>query len=133
MTVTLTFVYNAGGNPVFPGKRNPGWISVDTPLRNIKYETTMVPFHRVQQGKDHQDSERMKLFWDPFTFSVFQPRHNFGREKKAYASRVCHNDRDTDVCVECLGETGIGRVKESYASRNIPMTVTGENRYGPGK
>ena len=33
------------------------WMSIDTPLRNLKAETTMVPFHRVQQGKDHQDSE----------------------------------------------------------------------------
>ena len=33
------------------------WMSVDTPLRNLKAEMTMMPFHRVQQGKDHQDSE----------------------------------------------------------------------------
>ena len=33
------------------------WMSVDTPLRNLKAETTMVSFHQVQQGKDHQDSE----------------------------------------------------------------------------
>ena len=32
------------------------WMSVDTPLRNLKAETTMVPFHWVRQGKDHQDS-----------------------------------------------------------------------------
>ena len=31
------------------------------------------------------------------------------------------------------GKTGIGREKQFYASRNIPMTVTGENRCGPGK
>ena len=41
------------------------------PLQNLKAELTAVPFHRVQQGKDHQDSERMKFCWDPFTFSVF--------------------------------------------------------------
>ena len=35
------------------------WVSVDTPLRNLKSETTMVPFHRVQQ------------LLDPFTFSAF--------------------------------------------------------------
>ena len=33
------------------------WMSVDTPLRNLKAETTMVPFHRVQQGNYHQDSK----------------------------------------------------------------------------
>ena len=33
------------------------WISVDTPLQNLKAETNMVPFHRVRQGKDHQDSK----------------------------------------------------------------------------
>ena len=33
------------------------WMSVDTPLQNLKAETTMVPFQRVKQGKDHQDSE----------------------------------------------------------------------------
>ena len=33
------------------------WMSVDTPLQNLKSETTMVPFHQVQQVKDHQDSE----------------------------------------------------------------------------
>ena len=33
------------------------WMTVDTPLRNLKSETTMVPFHRVRQGKDHKDSE----------------------------------------------------------------------------
>ena len=75
----------------------------------------------------------MKLCWDPFTFSVFYPRQDFGREKKSYAPRVYHNDRDTNVCVERRGKTGIGREKQFYALRNIPMTVTGENRYGPGK
>ena len=33
------------------------WMSVDNPLRNLRAETTMVPFHQVQQGKDHQESE----------------------------------------------------------------------------
>ena len=33
------------------------WMSVDTPLQNLKAEAIMVPFHRIQQGKDHQDSE----------------------------------------------------------------------------
>ena len=33
------------------------WMSVDTLLRNLKAETTVVPFHRVQQGKDDQDFE----------------------------------------------------------------------------
>ena len=38
---------------------------------------------------------------------------------------MCHNDRDTEVCVERRGKTVIGREKQFYASRNIPMTVTG--------
>ena len=33
------------------------WMSVDNPLQNPKADTTIVPFHRVQQGKDHKDSE----------------------------------------------------------------------------
>ena len=32
-------------------------MSVDTPFRIMKAEITMVPFHWVQQGKDHQDYE----------------------------------------------------------------------------
>ena len=36
---------------------NHEWMSVDTPLRNMKAETSMVSFQRVQQGKDQQDSE----------------------------------------------------------------------------
>ena len=45
---------------------------VDTPLRNLKSETTMVPFNRVQQGKDHQDSktdENLLGFFLPFQYS----------------------------------------------------------------
>ena len=64
---------------------------------------------------------------------VFTGNTDFGQENKAYASQVCHNDRDTDVCVECWGKTGIAHEKKSYASQNSPMTVTGENRYCPGK
>ena len=33
------------------------WMSVEPPLQNLKSEMTMVPFHWVRQGKDHQDSE----------------------------------------------------------------------------
>ena len=43
-------------------------MSVDTPLRNLKSETTMVPFHREQQGKDHQDSETNETLLGSFYF-----------------------------------------------------------------
>ena len=33
------------------------WMSVYTPLRNMKAETTAVPFHRARQDKNHQDFE----------------------------------------------------------------------------
>ena len=43
-------------------------MSVDTPLQNMKAETTILPFHRVQQGKDHQDSETDETLLVSFYF-----------------------------------------------------------------
>ena len=49
-------------------------MSVDTPLQNLKAETTMVPFHQVQQGKDHQDSETDEtLLGIPLPFQYSNP------------------------------------------------------------
>ena len=58
------------------------WMSVDTPLRNLKAETTMVPFHQVQQGKDHQDSETDEsLLGSFYLFSILtQAQFRPGKE-----------------------------------------------------
>ena len=58
------------------------WMSFDTPLRNMKAETTMVPFHQVQQGKDNQDSETDETLLGSFyLFSILtQARFWLGKE-----------------------------------------------------
>ena len=58
------------------------WMSVDTPLQNLKSETTMVPFHRIQQCKDHQDSETDETLLGYFyLFSILtQARFWTGKE-----------------------------------------------------
>ena len=45
-----------------------------------------------------------------------------GREKKAYASQVWHNDRDpiADFCVKRQGKTGIVQENKTYASQVWP-------------
>ena len=62
------------------------WMSVDTPLRNLKADTTMVPFHRVQQGKDHQVSKTDENLLEYFYLFSILTQVRFFREKKAYAS-----------------------------------------------
>ena len=58
------------------------WMSDDTPLQNLKAETTMVPFHWVQQGKYHQDSETDETLLGSFyLFSILtQARFWPGKE-----------------------------------------------------
>ena len=57
------------------------WMSVDTPLRNLKAETTMVPFHRLQQGKDHQDSETDETLLGYFYLFIILTQAQFWQGK----------------------------------------------------
>ena len=64
------------------------WMSVDTPLRNTKAEMTMVTFHWVQQGKDHQDSETDETLLGSFYLFIIitQARFWLGRESLCVTS-----------------------------------------------
>ena len=53
------------------------WMSVDTSLWNLKSETTMVSFHRVKQGKDHQDSETDETLLGSFYLFVILTQAQF--------------------------------------------------------
>ena len=59
------------------------WMSVDTPLQNIKAETTMVPFHWVQQGKDQQDSETDEALLGSFYFLSILTQARFWQVKQS--------------------------------------------------
>ena len=95
-----------------------GWV-LNPPFKIWNLKWPWCPSIGYDKARITKTLKRMKLCWDTFTFSVFKPRHDTGREKKAYVSRVYHNDRApiTDVFVKCQGKTDIGREKKSYASR----------------
>ena len=65
------------------------WMSVDTPLQNLKSEATMVPFHRVQQGKDHQDSETDETLLGSFyLFSILSQARFWPRKESLRVTSV---------------------------------------------
>ena len=123
-------------------------MSADTPLLNMKAETTMVPFNWVRQGQDFVGILLTFQYSNPITL-FYRKRKPMRHEcaKMTLTLTSVYNDGGKPVLPGKINHTHRGNRPmtvtggnqycsgKRYLTRHgyIPMTVTGENRYCPGK